>query len=159
MAYSSLTALATAIAADAGENSATAPQTAFTVIGALERGRREGPPRVMWVPGDGELEPPEQDEDETSKIGYEHQVSCTIHFLGSSYDQAETLLKHWLAALQRTQGDKCALPGRTAYRDETLTGTNRHEIALTCVVKLPYAFETYTRGLVTGTAQTGTITE
>lgn len=158
MAYTTLASLAAAIAANAGINAAVSPQTAYTVVGALERGRREGPPRVVWTPGDGELTEPNQDESELSKIGYTHRIECRVTFLGADYDAADTLLRNWLAALQRTQGNNCVTPRRTEYRDETLSGTNRHEITLICDVDLPIAFETYTAAEVLYGTQTGTVT-
>ena len=116
------------------------------------------PPRVVWTPGDGELTEPNQDESELSKIGYTHRIECRVTFLGADYDAADTLLRNWLAALQRTQGNNCVTPRRTEYRDETLSGTNRHEITLICDVDLPIAFETYTAAEVLYGTQTGTVT-
>lgn len=159
MAYTSLTSLAMAIAEDAGQNSTTAPQTDFTYIGALPKARREGPPIVVWTPGDGEIVEPNQDEDELSKVGYTHKLECAVSFLGSDYDAADLLMRNWLAALMRTQGNNCVLPGKTAYRGDTLTSTNRHEIVLTCTVDLPVTFETYTTVEIDVTAQAGTVVD
>lgn len=157
MAYTTLAALAAAVAADAGQTSAGGAQTAFTSVGALAQGQRSGPPRVVWVPGDGELLAPTQEETDYKKVGYTHRLECRITFLGADYDAADSLMRDWLAALQRTQGGNCCTPRGTEYRDETITGTNRHEIAVICDVDLPVYFESYSTADVDLTSQTGTV--
>jgi hypothetical protein len=155
--YTRLSAVVSAIAADAGQNSETAPQTSITTIGQIEAARRLGPPRVTWVVGGGPVTDPEQDETELSKIGYQRNPACRVAFLGSSYDQAEGLLYDFLAAVRRTQ-QSTVVPGDEAVTPETITGANRYEISLEVLVKLPVPFETYTAADVDAAAQTGTVT-
>ncbi|RTL09250.1 MAG: hypothetical protein EKK62_03155 [Acidimicrobiia bacterium] len=154
--YTRLSAIVSAIAADAGQNSATAPQTAFTAIGTVEAARREGPPRVVWVMGGGDITDPDQDESELSKIGYERQPECTVLFVGATYDAAENLMLDFLAAVRRTQ-QGTVIPTREEPTSETITGANRVGITVTLTVKLPVPFDMYTAADVDTASQTTTV--
>lgn len=156
--YTRLATVVSAIAANAGQNSATAPQTSITAIGDIELARREGPSRVVWVPGEGELVDPDQDETELSKIGYEWRLDCSVLFVGATYDQAEGLLLDFLAAVRRKQ-QGTVVPGRTSKAGETITAANRYGITLAVMVKIPVPFETYTAGDVDSASVSGTVTD
>lgn len=154
--YTRLGAVVSAIAANAGQNAATAPQTAITAIGEIELARREGPPRVVWIIGGGPITDPDQDESELSKIGYQRNPRCSVSFLGSTYDQAEGLLHDFLAALRRTQ-QNTVVPGEEVSTPETLAGAARHIITIDLTAKIPVPFETYTAAEVLYGTQTGTV--
>ena len=154
--YTRLASVVSAIAANAGQNAATAPQTAFTFVGEIELAKREGPPRVVWVLGGGPIEDPDQDETELGKVGYERRPECSVLFVGATYDQAEGLLLDWLAAVRRTQ-QSTVVPTNEEPSGERLTGANRYGITVTVTVKLPVLFETYTAAEVLYGTQTGTV--
>lgn len=156
MAYTTLSAVVAAIAADAGQNSATDPQTSFTSIGEIEAARREGPPRVLWFVGGGPITDPAQDESELSKIGYQRNLRCSVTFLGATYDQAETLLHNFLAAVRRTQ-QGTVVPDAETLTPETVTGAARCAITIELIVHIPVPFEVYTASDVDSTSQTGTV--
>lgn len=157
MAYTRLSAVMAAIAADAGQNSATAPQTSITAIGEIEAAKREGPPRVVWLVGGGPITDPDQDETEYSKIGYQRNPRCSVTFLGTTYDQAESLLHDFLAAVRRTQ-QGTVVPGDEVATPETLSGAARHAITIELTVHIPVPFEVYTAADVATTSHTGTVT-
>lgn len=153
--YARLSDLVSAVAAAAGENSEVAPQTDFTVIGALEKGKREVP-RVAWVPRGGPIDPAEDDEDTMSKSAYVRRLRCEVTFTNTSYETAETLMHDFLGGLARTQ-PKAAVTGEERHAEETLTGTNRYQITIEVVVLIPVLFEVYTPATVTSATPTVSI--
>ncbi len=156
--YPLLTPVVNAIAADAGENSEDDPQTSFTAIGDIEAARRTGPPRVVWVPGGGPITQPDQDESEASKIGYQRNPRCQVHFVGSTYTEAETLLRDWMAAVRRTQQGTVVL-GDESKTPETITGANRYGITVEATVHLPQSYEVYESATVLSTSHSITVVD
>lgn len=156
MALTSLSTLAAAVAAAAGVNPAAHPQTAYTVVGGLEAGRKAGPPRVTWVPVSEEIGAPQRDESTLSKTAFTRKVECAVVILGQDYDQAELELHALLGGLSRTQ-PLVALPTTAEHSEQTLTGALRHEIALRVVVDIPVFREVYTEGEISSVAHTETL--
>lgn len=158
MALTSLSTLAAAVAAAAGVNPAAHPQTAYTVVGGLEAGRKAGAPRITWVPVSEDIEPPNRDETALSKTAFTRKVECAVVIVGQDYDQAELDLHAFLGGLSRTQ-PLVALPTTAEHSEQSLTGALRHEISVLVTVDIPVFRETYTAGLVTGTVHTDTVTD
>ena len=158
MALSALSTLAAAVAANAGVNAAGRVQSAYTVVGGLEAGRKAGAPRITWVPVSEDIEPPNRDETALSKTAFTRKVECAVVIVGQDYDQAELDLHAFLGGLSRTQ-PLVALPTTADHSEQSLTGALRHEISLRVVVDIPVFRETYTAGLVTGTVHTETLTD
>jgi len=154
--YTTVSAIAQAIAA-ACEPS----QSAFTSVGSIDAAKREGPPRVTWIPGGGEITDPDQDESEYSKIAFQRNPVCSVTFLGGTYDQAEALYTEWLGALYRSQSITVR-PGREEYGGENATNAQRHWITVEVTLQIPVPFEVYTAADVQGAdpvLDTGTVTE
>ena len=156
MALTSLSTLAAAVAAAAGVNPAAHPQTAYTVVGGLEAGRKAGPPRVTWVPVSEGVGAPPRDESALSKTAFTRKVECAVVIPGQDYDQAELELHALLGGLSRTQ-PLVALPTTAEHSEQTLTGALRHEIALRAVVDIPVFREVYTEGEISSIAHTETL--
>ena len=156
MALTSLSTLAAAVAAAAGVNPAAHPQTAYTVVGGLEAGRKAGPPRGSWRPVAEEIGAPQRAESTLSKTAFTRKVECAVVILGQDYDQAELELHALLGGLSRTQ-PLVALPTTAEHSEQTLTGALRHEIALRVVVDIPVFREVYTEGEISSIAHTETL--
>lgn len=158
MSYAGLQTLVSAVATNAGVNPGAHAQTAYTAIGTLEAARRAGPPRVTWVPVEETAAAPTRDESLLSKTAFVRQVRCDVRILGQDYAQAEIELHAFLGALSRTQ-PLVVRPLGGPHNPETLTGANRYEIVYGVEVDIPVYHETYTAGLVTGTAHVETVTD
>lgn len=158
-AYTSLSALVAAIAADAGVNSTTSPQTDFTAIGSIEGARREGPPRVVWIPGDETVVAADQDEDEESKTCAQRRLSCEVRFLGTDFDACSLLISHWIAAVFRTQTTRTCRPIKGTHAQQAVSGSSRWEASYQVEVDIPVLFETYTISAPEIATHTGTIND
>lgn len=159
MAFTSLSSLTAAIAADAGVNSGTSSQAAFTVIGSIEAGKREGGSRVIWIPGEESIEPADQDESDSTKIAYERRLTCEVRFQGDDFDSVSTLVSHFLAAVFRTQTPRSVRPIKGTHAEQALTGLARWQISYEVEVSIPVVFESLTVSEIEQTSQTGTVTD
>lgn len=149
----SIDTLASAIAAACSPS-----QAAITAVGELERNRRLGPSRVVWVPRGGPVAPPDQDEGNTSKSCYQCRETCEVYFLAASREAARTLMHVFLAGMFRSQTHHSVRPGDYEHSTETLSGTNRHEIKLSVTVDMPVIFETYEAADIEVYAPAATVT-
>lgn len=157
--YTSLSALVAAIAADAGENSTSAPQADFTFIGSIEGARREGPPRIVWIPGDEVIAAADQDEDEESKTCAQRRLTCEVRFLATDFDACSLLISHWIAAVFRTQTPRTCRPIKGSHVQQAVSGSSRWEATYQVEVDIPVIFETYTMSAPEIASHTGTIAD
>ena len=157
--YTSLSALVAAIAADAGVNSTSSPQTDFTFIGSIEGARREGPPRIVWIPGDEVIADADQDEDEESKTACQRRLTCEVRFLATDFDACSLLISHWIAAVFRTQTPRTCRPIKGSHAQQAVSGSSRWEATYQVEVDIPVIFETYVSSEVLIASHTGTVTD
>lgn len=146
MAFTTLSDIANAIAADAGANPATHPQTAYTTIGSVERGKRVGPPSVTWVPRGGPVEFATED-DPLAKNAFDRRLTCDVFFVGVDYDQAELEAKAFLGGFAR-ELPRLGRALNEEHAEQSLTGANRYEIKLTVEVRLSVHHEEYTTATI-----------
>lgn len=157
--YTTLEDIAAAIAADAGINSASDPQTDFTTCGAIKAARREGPPSVDWVVTGAKWEPPEQDESETERACNQRVVRAEVTFLGADYDACTKLVKDFGAAVFRTQARTTCRVVDEEHVRQAVASSARYQITLAVDFDDPVIFETSEVADVEATAQTGTVAE
>ena len=158
-AFTRLTPLVNAIAADAGTNSGDRPQTAFTSIGDIQAARRAGPPDIVWQVEGGPWEPAEQDEGETSRSCDQRRLLCTVAFLATDFDAADRLVADFGAAVSRTQTRRSVRVLKEEHARQAVAGSSRYEIRLSVEVDLSVLFETYDTDTPVNAAQTGAIVE
>lgn len=156
-ALTTLADLAAVIAADAGINSASDPQTGFTTVGDLERARRAGPPSVNWTVTGAKWEPPVQDEDDTERACNQRVMSCAVDFLATDFDACMKLVSDFGAAVFRTQTQHSARVTGETHAKQPVSGSSRYGITLDVEYDLPVIFETATVAEVEATSQSGTI--
>lgn len=157
--YTTLEDIAAAIAADAGTNSGSAPQTAFTTTGAIKAARREGPPSVDWIVTGAKWEPAEQDESDTERVCNQRTVRAEVTFLGTDYDAATALVKAFGAAVFRTQTRTSARVVDEEHVRQAVASSARYQITLTVEFDDPVIFETSEAADVEAAEQTGTVQE
>jgi hypothetical protein len=145
--------IAVAIAAACSPSQAT-----ITFVGELERNRRQGPSRVVWIPRGGPVEPADQDEANTSKSCNQCREGCDIYFLATTREAARALMHAFLAGMFRSQTRHSARPTDYEHSTETISGANRHEIKLSVTVDIPVTFETYQAADIEVYASTTTVT-
>lgn len=155
--YTALEDIALAIAADAGENSQSAPQTLYTSVGAIKAARRDGPPTVDWIVTGAKWEPAEQDEDDDERACYQRVVSANVTFVATDYDACTLLVKHFGAGLFRTQTARSARVVSEEHVLQAVASSNRYQITLTVEFDDPVIFETATLADVQATSQSGIV--
>ena len=159
LSYLKISDLALAIAANAGLNAASDPQTDFTSVGVTAGAARRGPPDVNWTVRSAEWTPAEQDESVLSKACYQRTLVAEVAFLASDYDACNKLVKDWGAALFRTQTANSARVTGESHSPVTVAGLARYQIMLAVAFDDPVFYETYSVADVDATEQTGTLTE
>ncbi len=158
--YTTLADIAGVIAADAGVNSASAPQTAFTSApGAIEAGKRGGPPSVTWTVLGAKWEPAEQDEGVTSRACNQRVMRAEVAFLAADFDACMLLVSDFGAAVFRTQSQHSARVVDESHVRQPVASSSRYQITLAVEYDLPVIFETSEVADVDATSQTGTVTE
>lgn len=157
--YTTLADIAGVIAADAGVNSASSPQTAFTSPGAIKAAERKGPPSVDWVVTGAKWEPAEQDEGVTSRACNQRVMRAEVAFLAADFDACMLLVSDFGAAVFRTQSQHSARVVDESHVRQPVASSSRYQITLTVEYDLPVIFETSEVADVDATSQTGTVTE
>jgi hypothetical protein len=156
-ALTTLADLAAVIAADAGENSASAPQSAFTTVGEVERARRNGPPSICWSVTGAKWEPAEQDEDALTRVCNQRVIRAEVEFLATDFDACSALVSHFGAAVFRTQSRHSARVVDETHARQPVSSIVRYAITLGVEYDLPVIFETATPAEVESTSQGGTV--
>jgi hypothetical protein len=158
--YGTLQDIVTAIATEASQDGLQADGTTpITAIGGLERARKVGPPRVVWVPRSGTWEPAQEQQSEEYDVCAERKLECDVYLLGADYAAAETLAHAFGRAVFRSETRKAARVTGEDHPDPGLTGAERYEIRLTVEVDIPVRYREYVLVNVTTATQTGTIEE
>ena len=150
--YGTLQDIVDAVATEAG-------QSAYTAVGALARVRREGPPRVIWVPRSGSHEPAAEQQGNDRDVCVERRLESDVYFVGVDYAAAETLLHAFTGALFRSETRIAARTVEEEHDPQGLTDASRYEIRLRVQTDIPVAYRTRTSVTVQAASQTGTITE
>ena len=156
-AYTTLADLAAAIAADAGVNSASAPQSAFTTVGPVEAARRGGPPSIHWTVTGAKWEPAEQDESDTTRACNQRVMRAEVEFLATDFDACMLLVSDFGAAVFRTQSRASARVVDETHAKQPVSGSSRYQITLTVEYDLPVIYQTSVLADVDATSQSGTV--
>lgn len=158
--YGTLADIVDAIAEEAEQDGLQADGTTpITAIGGLERARKVGPPRVVWVPRRADWNPAEEQQSEEYDVCAERKLECDVYLLGADYAAAEELAHAFGRAVFRSETHKAARVTGEDHPDPGLTGAERYEIQLTVEVDIPVRYRDYVSVEVEATAQTGTIEE
>lgn len=157
--YTTLEDIAAVIAADAGINSESAPQTDITTAGAIKGARREGSPSVNWIVTGAKWEPAEQDEDEVTRVCAQRVVRADVAFLAADYDACTALVHDFGAAVFRTQTRHSARIVDESHVPQAVASSARYQITLGVEFDSPVIFETDEIADVDAAEQAGTVTE
>lgn len=156
-AYTTLADLAAVIAANAGINAASSPQTSFTTATAIDAARRLGPPSVNWTVTGAKWEPPEQDEEELSRACNQRVMRAEVEFLATDFDACMLLVSDFGAAVFRTQSRTSARVVDETHAKQPVSGSSRYQITLTVEYDLPVIYQTSVLADVDATSQSGTV--
>lgn len=158
--YGTLQDIVSAIAEEADQDGMQADTvTPITAIGGLERARKVGPPRVVWVPRSATWVPAQEQQSEEYDVCAERVLTCDVYLLGADYAAAETLAHAFGRAVFRSETRKAARVTEEEHPDPGLTGAERYEIRLGVEVDIPVRYRDYVSVEVEATAQTGTVQE